>query len=334
MTARAQLWQGGLDFTLIDIPLPELNTDELLVELTAATICGSDRHTVEGRRSSPCPSILGHEGVGVVVASRRATVPVGTRVVFSVTAVCGTCAMCTRGLTAKCTTVMKAGHEEYSSPWPLSGTYASHIHVVAGQEVVEVPDSVSDGAASTAGCAVATVMAVIEAAGDLSGKTVLVNGVGMLGLIACAAARGHGAAEVIGCDPNESSSSIAHGVVDRLVRTVGDVKVDVVLELSGARQGVIDSVAALKVGGIAVLAGSVTPTKPINLDPEWLVRGWRTITGVHNYEPRHIKQAVDFLVTFGSVLPWGRILGGPIPLADLPIAFAHPDGAMRTIVVP
>ena len=81
-----------------------------------------------------------------------------------------------------------------------------------------------------------------------------------------------------------------------------------------------------------VLAGSVTPGPQVSIDPEQMVRGWRTITGVHNFEPHHLAEAVDFLAADGVTLPWEDILGGPIPLRDLPQEFASPTKALRTIV--
>jgi putative phosphonate catabolism associated alcohol dehydrogenase len=330
--AHAQVWQGGTDFQLREIPLPALGEGEALVQLTAATICGSDRHTVSGRRSGACPSILGHEGVGIVVDSRRPGLEPGMRVVFSVTSSCGRCGNCRRGLTAKCDTVLKAGHESFEEDWPLSGTYASHIHLLAGQAVEEVPEHVSDALASTAGCAAATVMAVLDSAGDLAGRRVLVNGIGMLGVIAVAAARSRGAMHVIACDPNPVNRGLVDGLADVTVAPGTDHTVDVALELSGATAGVKACLSALDIGGTAVLAGTVAPGPDVAVDPEWLVRGWRTVTGVHNFEPRHLTQAVDFLAAHGHTLPTERIFGGPVPLEQLPGQFVRPDGTLRTVV--
>lgn len=89
---------------------------------------------------------------------------------------------------------------------------------------------------------------------------------------------------------------------------------------------------ALDIGGTAVLKGTVAPVAEVPLDPEQLVRGQRTVTGVHNYEPRHLAEAVDFLVGDGMHLPWERMLGRPVDLVDLPSAFASPDGSYRTPV--
>lgn len=310
-TAEALVWLGGDRFEPRSLPIPPLAPGETLVRLTTATVCGSDRHTVAGHRPAPSPSVLGHEGIGVIAAT-TADRTVGQRIVFAVTAVCGDCRNCRRGLSAKCVSVAKVGHESTETGWALSGTYASHIVLPAGVAIAPVPDSVPDAVAATAGCAVATVMAMIEAAGDLSSRRVFVNGIGMLGLIAIAAAKSRGAAEVIGFDPAPERRRLA--------------------EATGAEAGVRACLDAIGIGGTTVLAGSVSPGPHVALDPEHIVRGWRTITGVHNYEPRHLRQAVDFLAGDGAAMPWDDILGGPIRPADLPDEFAHPTPGLRTVV--
>ncbi len=183
--------------------------------------------------------------------------------------------------------------------------------------------------------AVATVMAMCEAAGDLGSRRVFVNGIGMLGLIAIAAAKSRGAAEVIAFDPASERRRLAEASgADTLVAAAADLPadVDVALELSGAEAGVRACLDAIGIGGTAVLAGGVSPGPHVTLDPEHIVRGWRTITGVHNYEPRHLRQAVDFLAGDGAAMPWDDILGGPIRPANLPDEFAHPTPGLRTVV--
>lgn len=201
--AQALVWHGGSGFRMQEVPIPALQEGETLVQITTATICGSDRHTVLGRRSAPSPSVLGHEGVGIVRNTRNPDLRVGQRVVFSVTAPCIECDRCERGMTAKCRSLKKTGHEAFDSDWPLSGTYASHIVLRNHQPVVVVPDSLPDVAATIAACAGATVMACIEQAGSVAGKRVLVMGIGMLGLITVEAAVRGGAAEVVVIDRDE-----------------------------------------------------------------------------------------------------------------------------------
>ncbi|VEW10812.1 L-threonine 3-dehydrogenase [Brevibacterium casei] len=331
-TADALVWLGGDSFERQTLTVPTLSAGETLIRLTTATVCGSDRHTVAGHRPGAYPSVLGHEGVGRVAAT-QAGLTVGDRVVFAVTSVCGTCVNCRRGLSAKCAQVAKVGHESTASGWALSGTYASHIVLPRGVAVAVVPDSVPDAVAATAGCAVATVMAVLDAAGDLTDRRVFVNGLGMLGLTAVAAAKSRGAAEVIAFDPAPDRGRLAEAAgADTIVTADLPGDVDVAIELSGAEAGVRSCLDALGIGGTAVLAGSVSPGPQVAIDPEHIVRGWRTITGVHNYEPHHLVQAVDFLAGDGADMPWEDILGGPIGLDDLPAEFAHPSPGLRTVV--
>lgn len=277
--AQALVWHGGSDFRMQDVPIPALQGGETLVEITTATICGSDRHTVLGRRSAPCPSILGHEGVGVVRATRNPDLQVGQRVVFSVTAPCMKCDRCERDMTAKCRNLKKTGHEAFDSDWPLSGTYASHIVLRNHQPVVVLPDSLPDVAASIATCAGATVMACMEQAGALAGKRVLVMGIGMLGLIAVEAAVRGGAVEVVAIDRNQARLEWARelgAVVPNSSAGGADSEpepFDITLEFSGSEFSAFTCIENLDIGGRTVLAGSVATSPTFSLDPEWLVRG-------------------------------------------------------------
>lgn len=337
--AQALVWHGGSDFRMQEVPIPELQDGETLVEITTATICGSDRHTVLGRRSAPCPSVLGHEGVGVVRATRNPDLQIGQRVVFSVTAPCMECDRCERSMTAKCRNLKKTGHEAFDSDWPLSGTYASHIVLRNHQPVVVVPDSLPDAAASIATCAGATVMACMEQAGALTGKRVLVMGIGMLGLIAVEAAVRSGAAEVVAVDRNQTRLEWARelGAVVPDPSSAGtdseQEHFDISLEFSGSEFGVTTCIDSLGIGGRAVLAGSVAASPSFALDPEWLVRGWHTITGVHNYEPRHLEQAVEFLAD--SWIDWSTVVSEPIALQDVPaeVQAAPTSGALLRAAV-
>lgn len=338
---NALVWTGDEHFELVACPFPRLANGETLIRLTTATICGSDRHTVSGRRSQPCPSVLGHEGVGVVQETTNPSLAEGQRVIFSVTAPCRECDRCCAGRTAKCRHVMKTGHEPFNGEWPLSGTYATHMILRAHQPVAVVPPELGDVPASIASCAGATVMAALDAArtsaAPLNGKRVLVVGLGMLGLIAVEAAVDAGA-EVTATDPNFERRELAAQLgacvsdsADNSAITDLTENFDIAMEFSGSPHGVSTCVKSLDIGGVAVLAGSVADSPDIDVDPEWIVRGWRTITGIHNYEARHLNQAIDFLSE--SKIDWNRVTDGPISLDQVPAAFRSPTGeGMRTVV--
>lgn len=352
--ATAMVWTGGTDpseaFVLDRIPI-DLAADDALVGIDLATVCGSDRHTVSGRRSSPCPSVLGHEAVGqllVVPPGRRAVdgtaLQVGDRVIWSVIDSCpdAGCARCRAGYSAKCHRLRKVGHEPTDLGWPLSGGYASHQVLPPGVAIVRVPDQVADGPAATAACALATVMACLEAGtgqwpSGLAGQRVLIFGAGMLGLYAAAVAASAGATSIRVIDP----APVRRELATRFGATATgdpddgvDDRVDLVLELSGAPSSVARGLASLDIGGTLVLAGSVTPTEPVPVNPEAVVRGWLTIRGVHNYEPRHLARAVAFLAD--TTWPWQQVIAEPADLARLPelISAEAPDGILRMSVRP
>lgn len=345
-TARYARWDGvGAPFRLVETQIPEPAPDEILVAVDLATVCGSDLHTVRGRRSSPVPAVLGHEQVGRVVAAAPGVrhlggtpVRTGDRVVFSVAASCGRCARCRRGIPQKCTDLHKYGHAPLDESRPLTGGFATHCLLAPGTATVVVPAAVPDAVAAPASCATATVAAVLDAAGPLGpGDRVLVTGAGMLGVTASATAARAGA-EVTVADPHPDrrDRALRFGAV-RAVEMPAQRSFDVALELSGSPAAVRTCLDALDVGGTAVLAGSVAPGPEVGLDPEQLVRGLNTVVGVHNYAPRHLAAAVEFLAAEHARYPFADLIGGPWPLHaidDAVTAAGRPGAAPRQGVRP
>ncbi|MED5811168.1 zinc-binding dehydrogenase [Mycolicibacterium sp. 050232] len=327
----AAVWTGsGVDVRTV--PIPELCAGEVLVRVRLATVCGSDLHTVMGRRPAACPSILGHEAVGEVVAvGPGADAQVGQRVIWSVTVACGSCSRCRSGLSAKCLSVRKVGHEAFDGDWALSGSYAAHVVLPRGTTIAAVPDTLSDAVAAPAACATATVMATLEVAGGLTGRRVLIGGAGMLGLTAVAACATAGA-DVQVVDHNADRMELATRFGGR---ASDGGPVDVAIDYTGSSAAVAEALGRLDIGGTMVLAGSVTPGPPLAVDPETVVRHWLTITGVHNYEPRHLHRAVKFLDETREHYPWDALVVAPVPLDDIETALrTPPPGKLRTAVTP
>ncbi|MFC0451212.1 zinc-binding dehydrogenase [Rhodococcus jostii] len=331
---RAAIWTGDT-MTVRDVPVPLLAPGEVLVRVGLATVCGSDLHTVSGRRPGACPSILGHEAVGHVIAvggdAAGESVTVGERIVWSVTVACGHCPRCRVGFTAKCTNVRKTGHEAFEGDWALSGSYAEHIILPPGTTIVPVPPHLPDAVAAPAACATATVMAALDAAGDVTGRRVLICGAGMLGVTAAAACAEAGAHVRI-TDINPQRLTLAHrfGAKDD-----DGTDVDVAVDFSGSADAVAGALGRLGIGGRLVLAGSVSPGPAIAVDPEAVVRRWLTITGVHNYEPRHLTHAVAFLTRTSEQFPWEDLVAEPVPLDDIATVMAPPPpNILRASIAP
>ena len=103
-TCRAAVYDpdGGRELQIQEFPLRAPKPDEILVRVTLSAICGSDLHTIEGRRRPRGPIILGHEICGTIaqlgerVSNDNTDQPlrVGNRVTWSIAASCGRCFYC------------------------------------------------------------------------------------------------------------------------------------------------------------------------------------------------------------------------------------------------
>lgn len=91
------------------IKIPSLNRGEVLGKVLAATVCGSDLHTLRGSRQEAHPSVLGHEGVIEIVENNRSECDLipGDRATFHIADCCKHCSLCTSGVEQKCKTLFK-----------------------------------------------------------------------------------------------------------------------------------------------------------------------------------------------------------------------------------
>jgi alcohol dehydrogenase len=315
-TSRALVFRGpGQPLELSAFPTPEPEGSEVLVEVIACTLCGSDLHTIQGRRIEPVPTVLGHEVIGRIAAfgpdARRRDaagqpLDLGERVTWAIVASCGQCFYCSRSLPQKCERRVKYGHEPLAPRRELTGGLAEHCLLAPGSAIFRVPDPLSDEAACPANCATATVAGAIEAAGELAGRSVLIMGCGMLGVTACAWATAVGCSSVIACDLEPKRRLLArtfgatHAVSPEdgpasVSQATGGRGVDAAIELTGSPDAFELMSPLVRLGGTLVLVGATYPARPIPLPMEDVVRRCLTIRGLHNYAPRHLRAAIAFL---------------------------------------
>jgi threonine dehydrogenase-like Zn-dependent dehydrogenase len=182
----------------------------------------------------------------------------------------------------------------------------------------------SDEEATPINCGVATMMAASEAATRTMGDAVVVIGLGLLGLYGAAIAKARGARRVIGLDPVASRRARAanFGVdvaLDPTTLTAEQIGrqiavlcppdgADAVIEVCGDPAVVPAALGWLRTGGTLVLAGLVNPNAQISLDGNCILRRMITLRGVHNYHPRHLLQAVDFVATQRARYPFHSLI--------------------------
>ncbi|MBT3346251.1 MAG: alcohol dehydrogenase catalytic domain-containing protein [Gemmatimonadetes bacterium] len=341
MTAIAQIFDGpGQPFRREELPLPAPGAGERLVKLSLATLCGSDVHTVDGRRQEPTPAILGHEGIGIVTeAGAGVESDVGRRVTWSLADSCGHCRFCCAyDLPQKCDHLFKYGHANLANGSGLNGTYASHVLLRAGTHLVDVSASVCDAVAAPANCALATAVAAIDVLPS-GVERVLVQGAGLLGLYATALLRHRGVESVWCCDPIAARrESIGHWDAEALTPEAATqlTDCDAVLEVSGYAGGVADGVGSLRTGGTYVFVGMVHPDSQLPLTGEQVIRKCLRIRGVHNYGPCHLDEGVRFLEFLGDDDRLQRLVSPPRPLAELANAFeeARQQQWLRVSITP
>ena len=336
MTAQRQIFHGpGQPFSLERRDLDfDLAPGEVLVAIDLATVCGSDLHTIEGTRSEVVPSVLGHEAVGRVVrAGAGRTLTAGDRITWSIADTCGRCRPCTEyGLRQKCEQVFKYGHASISDGTGLNGCYASHIVLRAGTHAVAVPPTLADAVVAPANCSLATMVNAVSQilpSGSAVPNSVVVQGGGLLGVYGCALLRARGVAHVycteldhgrfpwieeLGGTPldgREKADPVAR-ILDR-----HPLGVDAVFECAGAKEVVPQGVQMLRNGGFYGLVGLVHPDSALTVNAEVIIRKCLTLRGVHNYGPRHLEEAMEFLSRFADVLPFRDLVSPPVPLSRL-----------------
>ncbi|HEX4606626.1 MAG TPA: zinc-binding dehydrogenase [Urbifossiella sp.] len=353
---RAAVFNGpDRPLELAGYPTPEPRAGEVLVRVACCTLCRSDLHTHAGRRAEPLPAVLGHEIVGTIAAFgpgtaqtdfRGTPAAAGTRVTWAVAVGCGGCFFCADGLPQKCETPFKYGHRR-ADPGRPAGGLSGYVVLVPGTDWLVVPDEIPDRVAAPANCATATAAGILRAAGPVEGRSVLVLGAGVLGVTACAMARAAGARVVLAADPLPANRDRAgrFGATHTAPTGAGLTAVagltagrgaDVVLELAGTADAVAAALALARVGGTVVLAGTVAPVGTVPLDPEAVVRRMLTVRGVHNYHPRDLAAAIDFLAGPGLEYPFAELVGSVYALgeADQAFADAHARPGVRVAVVP
>ena len=269
--------------TLREVDVREPGPGEILVEIRAASICGTDLHIwrwdhwAAGRLRPPV--ITGHEFTGAVEAvGPGVTTPrVGDHVSLESHVVCHTCYQCRTGKGHICQNTRILGVD-------IDGGFAEYATVPAENAWVNPPDLPWEIAAvlEPFGNAVHTVYAGV----GVEGKTVLVTGAGPIGLMAIAVARASGATLVVATDLQPYRLEFARRMgADRTVHVgeedpvevvrdlTGGQGVEVLLEFSGSERAIHQGLQALMPGGEARILG--IPSDPIRFDlaGELVMRG-------------------------------------------------------------
>lgn len=201
-----------------DVTLVDLGPTEVHVKIVSSGVCHSDLSAQNGTIPTQFPSVLGHEGAGIIqeVGDSVRGFKAGDKVIISFTPACMHCRPCLRGQSQLCedTFVMMGTPHFMIDGKPTHGfagcgTFADEL-IVPASAVVKVDDDIPLEIVSLIGCGVTTgVGASINSAGVTPGSSVVVFGCGGVGISAIQGARIAGAAEILAVDMMDSKLEMA-----------------------------------------------------------------------------------------------------------------------------
>lgn len=293
-------WAQSLPLTVGELDLAEPGPGEVLVEMEAAGVCHSDLSVVDGNRARPVPMLLGHEGSGRVaqLGAGVTELAVGQRVVMTFLPRCGECAGCATGGRMPCGPgslsngsgeLLGGGRRLSRDGAPVHhhlgvSAFATHA-VVDIRSVVAVEDDIPPEVAAVLGCAVLTGGgALLNAAPPAPGQSVMVVGLGGVGMAALLTALALGCEEVVAVDGLAAKRAQARelGATSVLAPedlVAGGARCDIVVEAAGNARAFEAAVVATAPGGRTVTVGLPHPDARASLSPLQLVAEARTVIG-------------------------------------------------------
>jgi threonine 3-dehydrogenase len=308
-----------------EVPVPEPGPGELLIEVLAASVCGTDLHIERwdawAQANVRPPLIFGHEMAGRVVAqgSGATRVPLGELVAAETHLVDWTCYQCRTGRANVCQHLRILGVQ-------APGVFAQYA------VIPETNAWVSTGLAPEVAALQEPMGNAVHAAfvEEIAGQTVAVLGCGPIGLMAVAIARMAGARRVFATDINPERLAVAttmgaHETIDaredvaaRLRAGTDGDGVDVVLEMSGAEPALQAGLAAVTNGGRVSLLGTHTGPTTLDLSAALIFKGVRVygITGRRMWETWYRTTAL-----LEEGLDLGPIITHRLPLSRVAEAF-------------
>lgn len=342
-TMKAAMMQGVNTITIAELPVPKPARDEVLIQIKAVGVCGSDVHLFAHGGIGPYivhpPYILGHEASGQVVevGSEVKDLKPGDRITMEPGVPCGQCEHCKSGKYNLCPRVIF-----WAAP-PVPGVLAEYVTHKASY-CYKIPDHVPYDVASMAEPLAVGIYAA-KRGQAAPGKTVAILGMGPIGQTVLQSVLAYGARNIIVSDIVASRLEVAckFGARTAVNATQEDIKqvvakltdgmgVDLVVESSGSARGAVDAVAITKNGGTIVAVGN-PPDADVPYPLLDLVSRELTLLGSFRYANIY-PIAVDVLST--NTENFRELISHHYPLERTQAAFEmvrdHKNECMKVVV--
>ncbi|MGA7156181.1 MAG: galactitol-1-phosphate 5-dehydrogenase [Acidobacteriaceae bacterium] len=262
---------------LREVPRPSAGPHDVLIQVKACGICGSDVHGYDGSTGRRIPPlIMGHEAAGVITEVGRhvRSFKPGDRVTFDSTISCGDCRYCRSGDVNLCLNRQVLGVS--CADYRRNGAFAEYVSVPENI-VYSLPDDFPyEKAALIEAVSIAVHAARISSIKQ--GSTAVVIGAGMIGILAIQAFKYYGCTTVFAVDLEESKLEMARSVgasqtflatdpelFDKLNAAAGAEGIDIAVEVVGAQKSVATAIEAVRRGGTVTLIGNLSPKVEIPL---------------------------------------------------------------------
>lgn len=235
-TMKAAFLPGNSSVDMREVPVPQPGHGEVLVQVKASTICGSDIRCIYHEHLGKGPEgyqgvIAGHEPAGLIVQTgpgcRR--FKNGDRVIVYHISGCGVCNDCRRGYMISCT----SPQYRRAYGWQRDGGMAEYL-LAEEKDLILLPDSLTFLDGAQVACGFGTVYEALEKMGISGNDAVLITGLGPVGLAAGALCRKLGAERIIGIDisPERRELALRLGLCDSVL-AAGPNNLDEVRGLTG-----------------------------------------------------------------------------------------------------
>lgn len=295
----AAVYQGDGQIAVEELPVPDLEPNAVLVEVSHCGICGTDLHLVLEQFARP-GSVLGHEWAGTVAAAGPAAGPWerGARVVSNPSPGCGECRACRRGRPSVC---LRREPPDYLG---FRGAFCRYVTVDADR-LLRIPDSLSTRAA-----ALTEPTAIALHTANLSGVTaddrVLITGAGPVGLLMVAVLGARGIHDITVSEPAPQRRDRAEAVGATRVVTpdqlpavpigrIADAPYTFAFECSGHASAAEAALDQLDYAGTLVFVG--TGSTPPRINHNRMIVLELTAIGAYNYDAAGFGPALELLAS-------------------------------------
>ncbi len=342
---KALLLSAYENLQIRDIPDPSCGPKDVTIQVAACGICGSDVHGYGGSSGRRIPPIvMGHEAAGTVasVGSAVTAFSVGDRVTFDSTVYCGMCEFCRRGHVNLCDDRQVIGVS--CGEYRRTGAFAEYISVPE-RILYRLPEELSFTDAAMLE-AVSVALHAVHVSEVRGGETVLVIGVGMIGLLSLQAARAAGCSTIFAADVDPTRLKLAaelgadktislsgEELTHEVLRLTNGRGVDVVLEAVGRDETIHAGIDCVRKGGTVTLIGNIAAS--ISLPLQKIVTRQIRLQGSCASAGEY-PEAMDMIVT--GKIKVGRLITAVAPLKDgaewFQRLYAHEPNLMKVVLDP